>query len=197
MVVFARAPRLGQVKTRLAAGVGDELALAIYRRLGECAIGAAGAVAGCHVEVRFTPQDGREDVASWLGRELLLRPQADGDLGVRMHAAIEEAVAEGAEAVVIIGTDCPALTATTIARAFEELAHVDVVLGPALDGGYYLIAMRQAHAAVFLDIPWSTPETLARTVAAANTAGLRVGLLGAHPDIDTAEDWRQWLASGP
>ncbi len=82
-----------------------------------------------------------------------------------------------------------------IARAFEELGHADVVFGPALDGGYYLIAMREAHAVLFERIPWSTPHTLGRTITAAKAAGLRVGLLDERADIDTAEDWQRWLAT--
>lgn len=153
VVVFARAPRLGQVKTRLAARVGDESALAIYRQLGERALAAARAVPRCDLEVHFTPDDGGDAVASWLGRELVLRPQAAGDLGVRMHTAVAEALADGVDAVVVVGTDRPALDAAMIARVFAELGHADLILGPALAGGYYLIAMRVAHAVLFERIP--------------------------------------------
>ncbi len=194
VIVFARAPQLGCVKTRLAADVGAEAALALYRDLGERTVAAARAVRACELEVCYTPADRAEAIGRWLGADLLLSPQADGDLGDRMYAAISEALADGVAAAVVVGTDCPTLDAEVIEHAFAALETADVVLGPALDGGYYLIAVRATHPVLFEDIPWSSPETFARTIAVATEAGLRVTLLDERADIDTAEDLHRWLA---
>ncbi len=199
IVVFARAPVLGQVKTRLAADLGPAAALDVYRRLGRHAVAEACEVRDADVIVQFTPTDGATLIVEWLGDRLAsrvsLRPQADGDLGARMAAAITEGVEAGAAAVVVIGTDCPTMEAAVIERACALLAQRDVVLGPALDGGYYLIAVRTAHRALFDGIPWSADDTLARTLDAAHGAGLRTGQLDPRADIDSGADWRRWQAA--
>jgi glycosyltransferase A (GT-A) superfamily protein (DUF2064 family) len=113
-------------------------------------------------------------------------------LGRRLEAAFERALADGrATSVVAIGTDCIDLDGRHLADARDHLAAgADLVFGPALDGGYYLVAMRQLQVAVFRDIPWSSPETLARSLAAAHEAGLATALLEPLRDIDDLADWR-------
>lgn len=199
IVVFARAPLLGTVKTRLAADIGEVAALDVYRRLGAHAVSAALAVPDAGVVVQFTPADGAPSIRDWLrplGGELALRAQATGDLGHRMAGAIAEALDEGDGAVVVIGTDCPTMDARVIALAFERLADADVVIGPALDGGYYLIGTRALHPSLFHGIPWSSSDTLERTLVAAHAAGLRVALLDPRADVDSGADWRRWKADG-
>lgn len=195
IIVFARAPERGRVKTRLAAEIGDAAALEIYRWLGGRTLEAARARRTCELEVRYTPATGTESVAQWLGLGLQMRPQSDGNLGERMRSAIAEALHEAVEHVVLIGTDCPTLESEVIEHAFDELTRTDVVLGPAHDGGYYLIATRGDHGALFQDIPWSASDTLSRTVNAAKRVGLRTRLLDTRDDIDTADDWRRFVAA--
>lgn len=194
LIVFARVPELGQVKTRLAADLGESPALAIYRSLAEHTVALARRVPNCEVEVRYIPADGHDVIARWLGTDLLLRPQGAGDLGERMSRAIDEAFQEGLTAVAVIGTDCPSLSPDVVERAFERLDNGDIVFGPASDGGYYLIALRAPYAVLFEDIPWSSSETLRRTLAVASERGLRTRLLEEHSDIDTGEDWHLWLS---
>lgn len=196
VIIFARAPEAGRVKTRLAADVGAAAALDIYRWLGSRTLETVRAAPPCEVEVRYTPEDGRDAVERWLGTGLIMHPQVGDDLGSRMHAAIADAIVEGAEEVIVVGTDCPGIDAVLIERAFDALGDADVVLGPALDGGYYLIGVRAAHEVVFDGIPWSSPDTLARTIDAATRAGLRTSLLTEHADVDTIDDWRRWLGNG-
>ena len=131
----------------------------------------------------------------WLGPGVALRPQSGGDLGARMAAAIADAISGGAERVVVIGTDCPDVTPDVVAAAFTRLGAADVVLGPASDGGYYLIGMSRPHRVLFEGVPWSSATTLRATLARARAGGLSVALLDERRDIDTAEDWRAWLAS--
>ena len=197
VIVFVRAPERGRVKTRLAAELGADEALGIYQSLAEHTLRVARQVANAHVIVCYTPAGAREAIAAWLGRDVELRAQRDGDLGARMAGAIEDALANGSGAVVVVGTDCPGLDSQVITRAFDELANADVVLGPAMDGGYYLLATQANHPALFTGIPWSSPDTLAATTSAAAFAGLRFALLEKRRDIDTAADWAAWCADSP
>lgn len=196
IIAFARAPELGCVKTRLAADVGQEMALSIYRWLGERTVAAVRAVPFCEMEVRYTPADRADAVTAWLGNDIALHPQSEGDLGTRMRSAIDDALADGCDSVVVVGTDCPALDTSLLVRAFTALHASDIVIGPALDGGYYLLGVNASHPSLFENIPWSSPETLTHTLTAAREAGLVVDQLDAQADIDTGDDWRRWLMSG-
>ena len=194
IVVFARAPRLGTVKTRLAAELGDDEALSIYRRLGAMTMRAVEGVAACEVVVACTPDDAGDAICAWLG-SVRCEPQQGTDLGSRMLAAIAARAADGMARTLVVGTDCPGLTPTLLEEAFARLDDADVVFGPATDGGYYLVGMARPHAHVFHDVPWSSEATLAVSLARAAAAGLRVALLPALRDIDTAADWRAYRAA--
>jgi uncharacterized protein len=200
VLVFARAPEPGRVKTRLAAAVGGERATAIYRDLAEHTVNVARQVTDCRVVVCCDPPGSVDAIAAWLGSGVEYRAQLGGDLGMRMAGAMGDALAGGAQSVALIGTDCPGLDAALIDAAFAAIdpragaSMADVALGPARDGGYYLIAARQVHPALFGGIPWSTSETLGATLSAAAAAGLRVSLLDTRRDIDTIEDWLAWCA---
>lgn len=195
LIVFARAPELGRVKTRLASEIGDAEALAAYRELGRICWSnalAARAAGGCRALVAYTPRDGEDAVRAWLTGADAYVAQQDGDLGERMLAALTAERDGGARRVVVIGTDCPTLSAGALADAFAALADADVVIGPATDGGYYLIGMSRAHRMLFADVPWSSAHTLAVTLGRARAAGLRVAQLHPLSDVDTADDWHAW-----
>ncbi len=194
LVIFARVPRAGHVKTRLAAAIGDSAALTAYRSLADLVFRAALRSPDYSVTVAYTPENGEDAMREWLGASVNLVPQSNGDLGARMSAAIDHAICAGAQRVVVIGTDCPDVTAEVIEDAFRRLAAADVVLGPASDGGYYLIGMSRVHASLFENVPWSSPDTLRTTLDRARALGLSVALLDERPDIDTVDDWRAWLA---
>jgi uncharacterized protein len=197
LVVFARAPVEGTVKTRLAAALGPAAALAAYRELGATVLRGV-REPGRRIVVCHTPADAAGRVAEWLGRDLELEPQSEGDLGARLRAAFGARFAAGAVRVVVIGTDCPTVDAAVVAEAFASLERADVVLGPARDGGYYLIGLTRPSPTLFLDIPWSTPRVLAATLERAAAAGLRVHLLDEREDVDTAVAWQRWRArAGP
>lgn len=194
LVIFARVPEAGKVKTRIAAELGDEDALSAYRRLAELVIGAVQQAGTYSVTVSYTPDGGGRTMGEWLGPSVGLRPQGGGDLGTRMAAAIAHAMQLGAQGVVVIGTDCPDVTGSVIEHAFDRLTTADVVLGPASDGGYYLIGMTRLHLPLFERVPWSSERTLRVTLERARAIGLSVALLEERRDIDTADDWRAWLA---
>jgi rSAM/selenodomain-associated transferase 1 len=187
--LFARAPRLGAVKTRLAARLGDESALALYRAflVDACALAAQSATLGVERAVLAVAGD-RDDpeivrVATTQGLSVVAQP--DADLGGRMYRLLCDEL-ERAEHVCLIGTDSPTLTVHQIAAAFDSLADAEVVIGPATDGGYWLVGARAPEPALFEGMRWSTPHVLTETLK--RLAGRRVALLPFHYDVDEMAD---------
>ena len=186
LVVLTKEPRLGEAKTRLAGDVGPERA----RELAEAFVLDTLALArssGVPTLVAFAPEDAGpwfEARAPWAS----LWPQPDGDLGQRMRAAIREALGRGAERCVMIGMDTPHLPATTLESAFAALDGADLVLGPSLDGGYYLIGAKADHPSLFEDLAWSTAAVLGATLGRARELGLEVRGLPPEFDVDRARD---------
>ena len=145
-------PRPGAVKTRLVPALGERRACELYRALvrqtmAEVARFAAGKAVVVEARVAAAPDE--PAARAWLGVGPTIRAQGDGDLGQRMDRAVRAALDDGADRVVVIGGDCPRLTAAHLAAAFAALAKSDAVLGPALDGGYYLIGLRRPLPALF------------------------------------------------
>jgi len=197
VVVFAKAPTPGRVKTRLAADVGADEATRIYRTLGR---GTVDALRGgpYRLIVYVDPPDSTAlaAVRTWLGPEdIECRPQAPGDLGHRMARAFDECLAE-ADAVCLVGTDIPGIDTSTVARAFSALSRAGAAFGPATDGGYYLVAMDQPRPGLFDEITWSTGSVLDETLDRARRAGVPVALLDAKADVDTVADVPAHLLAG-
>lgn len=195
LLVFARVPALGRVKSRLAAGVGEPAALAIYHELlavTNAAVMAAGVPATVWLADTAGPVPTADETREWATHHTQRQPE--GDLGARMAAAFAAAFAAGAGRVVIIGTDCPGLRDTHLNQAFALLEANDLVLGPAIDGGYYLLGLRQPRPELFQDKAWSTDSVLADTLADAGRLGLRVALLPTLRDVDNAADLTEWRA---
>ncbi|WP_198172546.1 TIGR04282 family arsenosugar biosynthesis glycosyltransferase [Hymenobacter ginkgonis] len=195
LLIFAREPVLGRVKTRLAAGIGAEAALAVYHELLTL---TAAAVAGAQVPATVwlaeapTPlADPTRPRPEWPGLPWRVQPAANS-LGARMAHAFAEAFAGGAARVVIIGTDCPGLSADLLQQAFAQLHTHELVLGPANDGGYYLLGMNKLHPALFEHKDWSTATVLPATLADAARLGLRVAQLLTLHDVDSAQDLATW-----
>lgn len=199
VLVFVRAPRRGEVKTRLAADVGPDAALQLYRRMAEHSVARAREVEGATVRVHYTPADAGAEVAAWLGNEPEYRAQSVGDLGERMRSAVVAAFADGFGRVVIVGSDLPGLTTQILRAAFAELEAHDAVLGPARDGGYYLLGLRRMLPGIFREIPWSTDRVLALTLERLRERGIRPALLPVLGDVDTIEDlppeWREGISA--
>lgn len=189
LAVFARAPVRGAVKRRLAGEVGAATAADVYRRIGRQVIDAV-AGSGYQTTVWFTPATERRLVQDWLGDagRLDFRPQSSGPLGTRLRHTFARHFAQGGGPIIVIGTDCPGIDRRLILDAFGNLATRDVVLGPALDGGYYLVGLKRPRPELFRGISWSTPAVLAQTRARARALGLAVGLLQPLRDVDTARD---------
>jgi uncharacterized protein len=193
LIVFVKAPRPGSVKTRLAATIGAEAACEAYLHMVEALWTQIRSLR--NVQLRFSPEGAEPEVQRWLQPEWTMALQGDGDLGVRLTTAFADAFAAGAQRVAIIGSDCPYVTVDDIEQAWKALGDHDVVLGPARDGGYWLVALRQLYPDLFREIDWGTADVLKRTVDRARALNLRVHLRRELSDIDTADDWREYLNS--
>ena len=197
LLVFAKAPVPGRVKTRLAATIGAAAAAAVYRELAATTLAHAaaarrsGAVAA--IELWCDPDPDHEDfraLAALAGATLHRQPA--GDLGARMAGAIADALQRHA-AVLLVGTDCPLLDASYLARAAELLAGHDAVLGPAEDGGYVLVGATRPLR--FARVRWSSPHALADTEAEFAAAGLSWRAAATLWDVDTPSDLARWRAA--
>lgn len=186
VIIFVKNPIPGTVKTRIARTVGNERAVQVYRHLLQ------------HTQqiTRFLPWprivyygDFVNPNDGWNGYEK--RQQVGTDLGERMLAAFREQFAAGAGRAVIIGSDCLAITDNHIRQAFEALDRVDVVIGPATDGGYYLLGMKKLHPFLFEDMPWSQPQLRQRTQKALTQNNLTFEQLEELSDIDEWEDYER------
>jgi rSAM/selenodomain-associated transferase 1 len=187
--VFVKAPAAGHVKTRLAADMGAARAAELYRLLGRGVVSAC--VSPAHdTVVWFAPAAARRVVRAWLqGLGVsAFRAQAPGGLGRRMAAAFQRHFGEGARRV--IGSDCPGVDSRLISAAFAQLDQHDLIIGPAHDGGYYVIGLRRAVSQLFRGIAWSTDRVLEQTLARARRLGLRPALLPILRDVDTVSDAR-------
>jgi rSAM/selenodomain-associated transferase 1 len=193
LAVFVKEPRPGAAKTRLAAALGPDDAARLYGRLVEGVLAATTPEAGEYERLVFyDPPEAGERMRAWLpaGR---LRRQAPGDLGARMSAAFGRCFERGARRVVLVGSDAPGLGRAEVRAAFTALSSGDVVLGPAHDGGYYLVGLRAPQPSLFEGVAWSTASVLEETLARAAAARLSVARLPALRDVDTVDDLRaEW-----
>jgi rSAM/selenodomain-associated transferase 1 len=189
LLFFIKSPEKGRVKTRLASAVGDEMAVRLYRRF--------------LLETLFTlnrgtflfylcfyPENSLSDLKGWLGDDYLYMPQKGEDLGERMKNGFIDAFAMNFKRVVLIGSDIPDLPLEFIEEAFTSLQEKDIVIGPSLDGGYYLIGFKDKNFSlrVFEGIPWSTKRVFEETMKILKQEGLTVHTLQHWRDIDTIDD---------
>jgi len=193
LIVFLKAPRPGTVKTRLAETIGVGPAAAAYRQLIETLLSRLQSLGA--VELCYSPDDALAEIEPWLRKGWVAVPQGDGDLGQRLESAFDRSFAAGAQRVVVIGSDCPAVTDDDVGQAWAELRLRDVVLGPTTDGGYWLIGLRQIEPSLFHDIPWSTDGVFAESMKRISHRRLSVQVLRQLTDVDTERDWRAFLSA--
>jgi len=192
VVVFVKAPRLGQVKSRLAAGIGGVAALRFYRETTGRIVRMLARDARWRTVLAVTPLGARHG-GSWPARTRRL-DQGSGDLGQRMARAFHS---RGRGPVVIVGSDIPDLTARQVWAAFRALGDADAVLGPARDGGYWLIGLKRSRpvpAGLFVGVRWSSPHALADTRASLPRR-YSVRLLEMLEDVDDRESHARWRAA--
>ena len=195
LIIFTRYPEAGKAKTRLIPALGPEGAAELHRQMAEHTVAQARSLQArsepVSVEVRFAGGSA-EQMQAWLGGDLQLQPQSEGGLGDRMAQAFQSAFTAGASAAIVIGTDCPDLDADLLEKAFQELRQHDLVLGPANDGGYYLIGLRRSIPDLFQGVAWSTAAVLQQTVAIGEGLGLTIARLPTLSDVDYPADLEIW-----
>jgi uncharacterized protein len=194
LIIFTRFPEPGKTKTRLIPALGPKGAADLQRQMTEQTliwVRRLAAESTVALEVRFEGGNKR-GFQKWLGQGLHFVPQGIGNLGKRMARAFQEAFQEGAGFVVLIGSDCPGLSPSIGSEAFAALEGHDVVLGPANDGGYYLIGLRQMVPQLFDAIPWGTEIVFSKTLDIAKGLGLRMHCLVPLDDVDRPEDLPVW-----
>jgi rSAM/selenodomain-associated transferase 1 len=199
LLLFARLPERGRVKTRLASAIGDERALAVYEAmLADVLAGVGESSEETEIEVLWAPTDNADgDSLRRAFGERTVAMQTGATLGDRMAMAFSERFFfHRTQKIVAIGVDEPQLTRELIDHAFSLLESCEWVIGPATDGGYYLIGCRAAafDTAIFDGIAWGTAEVLSTTVAKIAAAGSTLATLPERSDIDVAEDLERFLA---
>jgi uncharacterized protein len=187
--MLVKYPERGKVKTRLTDLLDGEIVLDLYRCFVSDMIRTAKACP-CEFAICFDPPEARDSVEAWLGRDCTLIPQLGEDLGERLKHCFSEAFTDGFERVVVIGSDSPDLPAQMIDEAFASLDNRDVVIGPSVDGGYYLIGFKSSTfvPGVFDGVEWGSDSLFAETMATLRYKQFKVHVLSEWADIDTFED---------
>jgi rSAM/selenodomain-associated transferase 1 len=190
LLVLSKAPDPGTVKTRLISLLGETGAASLYASMLQTCLNKLTAADLCPVDLWCAPAADHPFFLACRQRYgVSLQQQRTGDLGQRMNHALEAALQQSDYAV-LVGADCPELSISDIEEALEALEQrADVVLGPALDGGYYLVAMRSRHRFLFQGIPWGSKEVLKLTEARLRQHGLSWHRLAEHRDLDTPQDY--------
>ncbi|WP_199316329.1 TIGR04282 family arsenosugar biosynthesis glycosyltransferase [Tolypothrix sp. FACHB-123] len=200
LIVFTRYPEPGKTKTRMIPALGDVGAADLQKQMTEYTVSQVKElqkIAEVSCEVRFAGGN-LQLMQDWLGLDLVYQSQGEGDLGDRLARSLSDAFQSGREQVIIIGTDCPGVNSQLLTKAFEQIRSFDLVIGPAIDGGYYLIGLRQLIPNLFANIDWGTPQVLQQTVNIAEKLNLSKIYLPALSDVDYPEDlpiWEQIIAA--
>lgn len=195
LLLMLKAPVEGQVKTRLGREIGMRAAALVYRRLVEHQMRQS--PPGWPVHVCFTPAEAETTMRAWLGESCEYSAQVSGDLGQRLTEAATRHFQQHESPLVIIGGDCPALTMELLARVAVTLPEQDVIIVPAVDGGYCLIAMRKLAVDLFRNISWSAASVLEETRARLVESGRSWCELATLEDVDDRASWRRAVAAFP
>ncbi|HEY9767054.1 MAG TPA: TIGR04282 family arsenosugar biosynthesis glycosyltransferase [Coleofasciculaceae cyanobacterium] len=194
LIIFSRYPEPGKTKTRMIPNLGAEGAAELQREMTEHTLNTAKQLL-CRrkftIEVHFAGGN-QQQMVEWLGTEIKYIAQVSGDLGDKMQAAFERAFNLGNQRVVVIGIDCPDLDRIILSKAFNSLQKQDLVLGPAEDGGYYLIGLNQPLPELLQNIDWGSDRVLNQTKAIADRLNLSTHYLPTLVDIDRPKDLIIW-----
>jgi len=187
LILFLKYPEPGKVKTRLGAELGFELAAKLYELFIKQTFELAQNCSAQQIFVAYEPIDRKDEFAEFVPKKFAIFPQEGKNLGERMLNAFKDAFARGYKNVAILGSDSPTLPLENIDDAFEKLSKSDLVLGPAEDGGYYLIGLNKAHCGLFENIEWSSDSVLQLTIESAKKLQLSYELLPSWYDVDNKE----------
>jgi len=192
LLLFVKYPEAGKVKTRLARALGAELTLRLYRCFVEDLVDRLAPLPHS-LRICIDPESRINDFMNWLGDRYPYIVQDGQDLGERMRNAFESIFSEGYSRAVVIGSDSPDLSEAMLTEAFRRLETLDVVIGPSLDGGYYLLGMqnRSFRQDIWSDVPWSTSGVLSKTRDNLRKNGIEPFLLQEWGDVDTFQDLKR------
>ena len=188
LIIIAKYPEKGKVKTRLS-GLSDDDRVRIYENLLRNTVDKLCSITGSDTFIAFAPDSAFEYFSQFKVNLITLRK---GDLGDRMYAAFEEVFNQGYKKASLVGADIPDLSASIIMQSFEILKNNDLVFGPAKDGGYYLVGMSKLIKEVFEQVPWSSSETLEKSLDQAGKYGYRSGFVDTLSDVDRPEDIKRF-----
>jgi rSAM/selenodomain-associated transferase 1 len=199
LIVFAKYPVPGQVKTRLAKDIGDSAAVILYSHFVSYTIRKfANSRDSNELRVAVAQESFLEKFKqNFPGADKYVAQKNTDNLGARMQHAIQQSLNEGFQKIVVIGTDCPHLPTEYVQKAFDLLDKHDIAIGPAEDGGYYLLAISQDHPCLFEGISWSTENVLKQTIAAIKKNDVSYALLPALFDIDDFESLQMLVRKYP
>jgi rSAM/selenodomain-associated transferase 2/rSAM/selenodomain-associated transferase 1 len=194
LIIFTKYPEPGKVKTRLIPALGEEGAASLQKKMTEHSVAWAASLSERMpglLEIRYDGKD-QNLIAEWLGSAYSYQTQGEGDLGEKMARAFDENFQKNIKKIVLVGTDCPQISAFHVKAAFDALKTHDLVLGPTVDGGYCLIGLKQMIPELFASVAWGTETVLNRTLEKAKNAGLSVKCLVPLRDVDIPEDLSVW-----
>ena len=193
VIVFLKTPEKGRVKTRLLMSLSESFVLDLYR--GFICDSLAILQSFPDKLIYFLPPEKENELRSWLGNEYLYFVQTGKDLGEKMSNAFKDGFKRGYDRLVLIGTDIPEITETVLLQAFDILKTKDAVIGPATDGGYYLIGFRKEYFSekIFHDMNWSTKDVFGETLKAMDRTGIKYDRVSELNDVDTPEDLKSLI----
>jgi uncharacterized protein len=194
LLIFAKYPEQGKVKTRLAEAIGNNKATQFYKLCAENLFDQAANISFTHTYLFFDQASTKEKMKEWVKYDFEYNPQNNCDLGKRMSEAFKTLFNKGFKKAVIVGTDVPDMNKIIIEQTFDLLDKYDLVISPSPDGGYNLLGMKKLNLSLFENIEWSSSSVLSKTVDAAKKQNLTIKLMDQLIDIDTEKELLEWLA---
>ncbi len=194
IILFLKYPEAGKVKTRIGAELGDDFTVVLYKKFVSDILKKISSLEPDLI-IYFTPMEKQKEIADWLGYSLPVIPQSGNNVGERMRSAFREQFMAGYSRLILIGSDIPHIPSIYLLNALNFLENKIPVIGPASDGGYYLIGFNRNNflPSVFEGINWSTGSVFTETITAFEKYGFKPSVLPVLSDIDTADDLRKIL----
>jgi len=194
LIIFAKFPEHGKVKTRLAKTIGNEKALQFYSLCAHNVFSEVNKLSeNIDVYIFYSDKEDKHRIKGWITHDFKFKHQINSDLGNRMKSAFASVLEKGYSKALIIGTDVPDMLVEVINQAFAHLEKFNVVIGPSNDGGYYLLGMRKLIPELFSGIKWSTQEVYQKTIIKILKLGMNSKVLPVLVDVDTEDDLNYWL----
>lgn len=194
LIIFTRYPEMGKTKTRLIPAIGEKEATNLHKIMTEKTVLKVARLKqylDLDVNIYFTGGN-LSLMTTWLGQQYNYYEQIEGDLGLKMYEAFQHTFTQDNQHIIIIGIDCPSLNLTILKEAFTALNHHHLVIGKALDGGYYLLGLKQLEKSLFTNINWGTSQVFCQTMTIANKLAYNIYQLPILADIDRPEDLKFW-----